>query len=106
MITVNNEIEVSESYKPVYKDGALAYYERSDGNKINFYIERDDEEPSESVLYRVRGDGEMKHDEKLINGKWIYAPLFYSYQFDALLERVTLEEAQKVAEQIHEPFVE
>lgn len=102
---LNNKIMLVTEYKPEYTNSHFAHYERSDGSKINFFVHRDDA-PDESTLYRLRHDGRIRHDEMLMNGKWVHAPLFYSYQFDGLLDEITLEEAQKLAIQINEHFIE
>ncbi len=81
-------------------------YINSRGYQVSFWVEKDEDEPSESCLYRIQSNGKTLSQERLSGNEWSYAPLFYSLQFDSLLEHITLEEAERIAEQIGEKLVD
>lgn len=96
----------TEEYKAIYDGERFLHYQKANGDLVGFSVERDEDEPSESGLYRVRICKDGRNTEKLINNEWIPAPLYHSLQFDGLLEEITVEEAEKIAEQIGEVLVD
>jgi hypothetical protein len=99
-------IAARNTYEPVYENNELVSYKTKKGDKVWFYVERDEDEPSESTLYRIRYDGKSQHHERLVANKWVSTNLFLSYLYDALLDEVTLKEAERIAEQIGEELVD
>jgi hypothetical protein len=97
---------MNENYRLIYTDEKHYCYENNKNETISFWVESDEKESSEAELYRTRSDGEMRYEEYLANSQWHPFRLFTSYLFDGLLEVITLEEAEKIAEQIGEELVD
>lgn len=97
---------LSSEYKALCGDEGKISYKKDNGDVVSFWVESDEKESDETFLYRTRFNGETRFDEYLLNGEWKFARLFTSYLLDGLLEEITLEEAEKIAEQIGESFVD